>query len=314
MTTLLPVVLLLIVAAALLGVFGLWRPLPKVVTKRVNAAADALAARLPQNRRDLQAWRVHIDVFKRLFTMGMKHRWGVAASSLVLVLLGLLSAIGMWAVVGEILKFPVWLTGPAVAIAFWYGPHRLVLTEQERADQAFLDQFPDAIDMIIRMLRAGLPMSVAIRTVARESAVPVSDVFTVVADQLEIGIPFDEALGISSERIGLPDYLFFAAAVALQRTTGGNLTATLEILVDIIRRRRTVRLKAKAATAEERISAYVLAAMPFLVFGALLLVSPDYLRPLFDDRRGTILLVTGIVSLALAFLTMRHMMRKAVQM
>ena len=309
-----PVILLLVMAAALVAAFVLRNPLPADVKKRVDAAVKGMAARAPAASTEGSGWRTRLEVFKRLFTLGMNHDWGVTSTALVLVLVGLLGGGAMWLLVDAVFGLPIWVALPAAAAGFWFVPSRLARMEQERADKAFIDRFPEAIDMIIRMLRAGLPMSAAIRTVAEESPAPINGVFTTLADQIRIGITFDEALGISSERIGLPDYRFFAAAAALQRTTGGNLIATLEILVDIIRRRRSVRLKAKAATAEERISAYVLAGMPFLVFGALLVVSPTYLKPLFEDPRGNVILVVGVCMLLLAFLTMRFLMRRATRM
>jgi tight adherence protein B len=95
----------------------------------------------------------------------------------------------------------------------------------------------------------------------------------------------------------------------LQHATGGNLAATLEILSDIVRRRRAVRLKAKAATSEIRVTAYVVGALPFLIVGALLLVQPGYLTPLFADPRGQVILSIAVGLLLLCGVTMRQLMR-----
>jgi tight adherence protein B len=101
--------------------------------------------------------------------------------------------------------------------------------------------------------------------------------------------------------------------VALQQTTGGNLAVTLETLSEIIRKRRAVRLKAKAATAEIRASAMVLGAIPFFIVGVLLVVSPGYLQPLITDPRGNIIIGAAVLGLVLAFVTMRTMMRSAMR-
>jgi tight adherence protein B len=130
-----------------------------------------------------------------------------------------------------------------------------------------------------------------------------------VANQIEIGAPIEEALDAASQQIALADFRFFTVAVALQHATGGNLAATLEILSDIIRRRRGVRLKAKATTAEIRVSAYVLGSLPILIVGALLLIQPGYLTPLFHDPRGHLIIAVAAGLLLLAAVSMRQMMR-----
>ena len=301
-------------AAVLIAAWLLWQRIPPEVRKRVESAMKEIAARGPKEREHSSASPAESEVFRQIFTLGMPHNWGVHTSLLTLALVGLIAGGSAWVICHVTLGLPFWAALPLAVSAGWYAPRRLARMVQDKEDKRFLDQFPEAIDMIVRMLRAGLPVSVAIRTVAEEAAAPINGVFKSLADQSDIGVPFEDALGNASERIGLPDFRFFANAVTLQRTTGGNLAATLETLGDIIRRRGTVRLKARAATGEVRISAYVLASLPFLVFGALLIVSPSYLEPLLVDRRGNVILIIAILMLLMAFLTMRLMMRSAVRM
>jgi len=192
-------------------------------------------------------------------------------------------------------------------------PRILFAREQRKAENKFTDFFPDAVDMGVRMLRAGLPISTAIRTIGNEAPAPVDGVFRKIADQVKIGIPFEEALASTSMQVGLPDFRFFSVAVTLQRATGGNLASTLETLSDIMRKRRAVRLKAQATTAEVRVSAYILGALPFLVTGTLLLIQPGYLTPLVTDPRGKIILGLAAAMLTIGFFVMRFMMRSAVK-
>jgi tight adherence protein B len=168
--------------------------------------------------------------------------------------------------------------------------------------------FPDAVDTVARMVRAGLPITAAMRTIAIDALPPVNTVFATIADQLKIGVPIEDTLDASSREIGLPDFRFFTVAVALQYATGGNLSATLDILSDIIRKRRAARLKAKAATGEIRITAYTLGGIPVLTIGALLVIQP-YLIPLFTDPRGHLIIGMAGAAMLLAFLSMRMMMR-----
>lgn len=295
--------------AALLTIFFFWQPASADIKKRVDVLVGGVAARARENRGEIAVHRGRMDALTQIFTLGMPRKWGVAARPLTFVLASVAACAVAVLFCFITLKLPLWLAIPLVALASWLGPHILARMQQGKADKRFVDLFPEAIDMIVRMLRAGLPVSAAIRTVAQEAPAPVNGVFASLADQIDIGMSFEDALGIGSERIGLPDFRFFAAAVALQHTTGGNLVTTLEILGEIIRRRRVVRMKARAATAEVRMSAYVLGALPILVFGELILVNPTYLRPLITDPRGNVILAIAISLLLTAFLTMRHMMR-----
>ncbi|HEV2561827.1 MAG TPA: type II secretion system F family protein [Rhizomicrobium sp.] len=314
MSTIAPLAFVLLAAAsgALVAAYLLREHVAGDIQKRVDSAMKNAGS--PARHPKISPLHTRMNVFTRFFTLGMPRTWGVNANPVTLTLVGAAAAIVAWFVVHGVLKFPSVIWSPLMVLSFWLGPNMLVRMSQAKSDQRFLDLFPDSIDMIVRMLRAGLPVSAAIRNVAREAAPPMDAVFTSLADQIDIGISFDEALAISSERIGLPDFRFFAAAVTLQRTTGGNLAATLEILGDIIRRRRVVRLKARAATAEVRISAYVLGALPFIVIAGLLIVSPSYLTPLITDRRGNVILAVAAAMLVMAFLVMRHMTRSAVRM
>jgi len=195
------------------------------------------------------------------------------------------------------------------ALAFLLVPRLALIKEQRRLGARFSEMLPDVIDMVVRILRAGLPVEIAIRTVGREVEPPVGTTFAAIADQTEIGVPLEEALAKTSDLVSDPDFRFFAVAVALQQSTGGNLAATLETLSGVIRKRRAARLKVRATIAEVRISAIVLGAIPFVVAGALLMAAPAYLLPLFNDRRGNIILGLALFCLLAAALIMRAMIR-----
>ena len=194
-------------------------------------------------------------------------------------------------------------------LAAFFVPRFILSGQQRRMERKFTDAFPGAVDTVARMVRAGLPITAAMQTVALESEPPVSEVFTAIADQVKIGVPIEVILDESSSRIGLPDFRFFTVAVSLQYATGGNLTQTLEILSDIVRKRRAMRLKAKAATGEIRMTAYTLGAVPVFTTLALLVTNPSYLVPLWADPRGHLILGAAGVCMLLAYLSMRTMMR-----
>lgn len=255
-----------------------------------------------------------LDVkLQRVFAIGTKSTWGMTIGAVALTAIALAAATAGWALTHMVLRLPVWLALPGAALIGFYIPRALLLRQQKKADRQFTDLFPDAVDAIARMLRAGLPISSAVRSVSADSPAPINSVFAMVADQMAIGTPIEEALDASSRHIGLPDFRFFTVAVVLQHLTGGNLAATLEVLSDIVRKRRAVRMKSRATTAEIRVSAYVLGSMPLLVIGALLLMQPNYLAPLFVDPRGQVILTAAGFCLLAAGLTMRQMMRSVTE-
>jgi tight adherence protein B len=258
------------------------------------------------------SWRGRgLNGLRALFTFRMRRSWGVTASPVSLVMAGFGAAVALWMLSLTILHLPAFASAIVAVGGFFVLPRFALFRQQRRADRQFADLLPDAIDMVVRVVRAGLPVGVAMRTVGEEGEPPLGAVFVRIADQADIGVPLDQALAQTSETVGNPDFRFFAVAVALQQSTGGNLTATLDTLSQIIRKRRAVRLKAGAATAEVRISGIVLGAIPFLVTGALLLVAPDYLAPLFADRRGNVILGMALLGLVLAGITMRTMIRNS---
>jgi tight adherence protein B len=246
---------------------------------------------------------------RAIFSVGLSRTWGMRAAPLMLLVAAGIGACLAGLALRSGLHLSGWVSLAAGIGGFFLAPRALLKHEQSVADRKFMELFPDTIDMVIRMLRAGVPISAAVREVGNEAAPPVNDVFTNLADQMAIGITFEEALATAGERIGLPDFRFFVVAVSLQRATGGNLASTLDILSDIMRRRRAMRMKARATTGEVRMSAYVLAAIPFLVIGGLLVITPDYLQPLLTDSRGNVIIAMAVGSLVIGFGMMRHMMR-----
>jgi tight adherence protein B len=248
----------------------------------------------------------------RLFAVRLRGGWEVATKPLTLLAVGTAAAVGLWLLASMALRLPGYVAAIGAAIGFLLAPRILLIVEQRHTASRFAELLPDTIDMIVRIVRAGLPISAAIRAVAQEATPPINGVFAQVANQAEIGIPLDEALAKTGAAIGNPDFRFLAVAIALQQSTGGNLATTLDTLAQIIRKRRAVRLKAYSATAEVRLSAIILAAIPFFVTGILLLVAPSYLDPLFSDPRGHLILGAALLGLVLAGLMMRGMIRHAV--
>jgi tight adherence protein B len=303
-----PVLLLFVGAAVLIGAYMSIRRQEDEMVRRVGLVVPVGA---PVNTRAwLAAQTKKFDATLRaIFAAGALRTWGMRAGAPKLLIAAAGAAFVTWLIVHVAFGWPAWLVMSLTIAAGYSLPRSLLMREQRREENAFLEFFPDAVDTATRMLRAGIPMSAAVRAIGGEAPAPVNAVFSDVADQVEIGARIDDALDHVSGRIGLADFRFFAVAVILQHATGGNLVATLEILSSIIRRRRAVRLKARAATAEIRISAYVLGSLPLLIVGGLLLVQPGYLAPLFSDPRGHIILAFAGGGMVLAGISIRQLMR-----
>ena len=183
-------------------------------------------------------------------------------------------------------------------------------SDQRRRD-ALYAQFPDALGMIVRAVRVGIPPGEGIRTVAREAAAPTRLEFALLHDRISIGTTLEDALRELADRNDLAEYRFFATALALQSQTGGGLTETLETLAEVIRRRLALRARGLALAAEAKTSIMVLAGLPFVSGGALGVLNPAYVSRFLTDPDCQKVLLAAIVLLCSGLLTMHIMIRKA---
>lgn len=186
-------------------------------------------------------------------------------------------------------------------------PHIAVSSKIKKRQKMFLKLFPDAIDLMVRGLRAGLPVAESFITVSKELPPPMGDTFGTIAQQTQLGMPMEKALTDSATKLGMTEFNFFVTTIILQRETGGNLGEILNNLSEMLRQRHMMRLKIGALASEARASAYIIGALPFLVFGILMAVSPDYLKPLFNDARGNKALIGAGCSLAMGAFIMKRM-------
>jgi Flp pilus assembly protein TadB len=184
---------------------------------------------------------------------------------------------------------------------------------RERRRARFLDHFPDALDLIVRAVRAGLPVVEALLAVGRDVPEPVGGEFRHVSDQLQIGIPLEDALWQAADRLGIADFRIFVVSLSLQQETGGTLAEALNNLASVIRQRKGLRLKAKALSAEAKASALVISALPFFAGGALCIVNPDYVARFVSDPQGGYLLGAALAQITLGILVMRFLIKRSVR-
>ena len=180
-----------------------------------------------------------------------------------------------------------------------------------RRKQMLLMQFPDALAMIVRSVRVGIPVMEAIRAVARESPEPTGPEFANLVSQVSIGVTLEDSMQELARRAGIPEYRFFATALSLQNQTGGTLSDTLENLADVIRKRVGLIARGKALTAEARASVMILAALPFVTGIMLWVVNPSYIMMLFTDKTGNSLFGAAVLSLLLGLGVIRVIIKKS---
>jgi len=170
-------------------------------------------------------------------------------------------------------------------------PHLAVNFFIKRRTNAFNSKFPDAIELLVRGLRSGLPVTETLAVVAQELPGAVGDEFKGIVERIKIGRTMEESLQETADRLGIPEFNFFCITLAIQRETGGNLAETLSNLSDVLRKRSQMKLKIRAMSSESKASAYIVGALPFIVFGMIYWINPGYIGGFFEDER---LIVTGL--------------------
>jgi tight adherence protein B len=180
-----------------------------------------------------------------------------------------------------------------------------------RRQTALLEQFPDAIAMIVRSVRVGIPVLGAINSVARETQEPTSTEFAKLGNEVAVGVPLDQAVVNMGSRTELAEYRFFATAIGLQAQTGGGLSETLENLADLIRKRIALRQRGHALSSEARTSSLMLGALPVVMGGGLWLLNPAYMALLFNTSMGHKILGVAAGSLCCGAFAMRTIIRKS---
>lgn len=177
---------------------------------------------------------------------------------------------------------PVLGAGAGVAIALLL-PLAVLGYLRGRRRKKFAALLPDAVDVLVRSLRAGHPLPVAISMVGREMPDPIGTEFGMTADEMTYGLDLETAMGNMNARVGQDDLALLVVAVSIQSKTGGNLAEILQNLSKVLRARFKMRRRIKAVSAEGRVSAIGLSTLPFLVFGVLMLMAPNFYGDIWDD-------------------------------
>lgn len=232
---------------------------------------------------------------------------GVGMSPSAIVLASVMTAVCLGIATQFVIRHPLALvvTVPIGAAA----PTLWLLQRRSSRLKAFEEQFPEALELVSRAIRAGHAFQAAIGMVADELAEPVGPEFKKVFEQQNFGLPVREALNSLADRIPLVDVKFFVTAIAIQRETGGNLAEILDNLAHVVRERFKILRQVRVHTAHGRITGFVLLALPAFLAIALSFLNPEHMRPLFEERMGQMMLLGTVVMQLVGFIWIRHVIR-----
>jgi tight adherence protein B len=199
---------------------------------------------------------------------------------------------------------------PAVLLGFAAGfglPRWILSYLKKRREAKFIDRFPDAIDVVVRGIKAGLPLGDSLRVIAAEALEPIRTEFRLILETQAVGVPLGEACAKLFERMPLPEANFFAIVISIQQKSGGNLSEALSNLSTVLRDRKKMKGKIKAMSTEARVSAAIIGALPVGVMSLIYMSSPDYITVLWTDRLGQIMLAGSAVWMSIGIMVMKKM-------
>ncbi len=285
------------------------RRLKALTQRHANTAAASVEAQLRRIKTN-NASRIDKAFYSFLPNPAkLQKRLSMTGESWTVGQYGLVAA-GLFAtvtVVMLVLGLPLLL---AALIGLFAGgglPHLAVGMTISRRIKKFTAKFPDAIELLVRGLRSGLPIAETMQVVGTEVPGPVGVEFRAITDKMKIGRTMDVALQETADRLGTPEFQFFCITIAIQRETGGNLAETLSNLATVLRGRAQMKLKIKAMSSESKASAYIVGSLPFIVFGLVWMVNRDYLLHFFTDPRLMVAGVGGMIWMGLGGFIMAKM-------
>ncbi len=262
----------------------------KAVAETLREIEDRQSARRKLTLR-LRLQRAGLDITPRVFWMAS------AISGLVCAVVVLLAFPGVHVI-----------TAAAGAFVGTFGVPRWILNRlTKRRQNKFLDEFANAIDVIVRGVKSGLPLNDCLGIIARESPEPICGEFRELVEQQRVGVPLSDCFDRMMMRMPLPEVKFFAIVVAIQQQAGGSLSEALGNLSGVLRDRKRLQAKVKALSAEAKASAAVLGSLPFIVMLMVYISTPEYIALLWSTKSGQFMLAFAAVWMTMGLLVMRKM-------
>lgn len=265
---------------------------------RRKTVQDALNA---QNE-TLKKQRKKVTLQTKIFQAGMKIKKGAFIRNSVIV--GLVIWVILFFTSMPLIFTPVFALAGAYVLPMWFLGFR-----RKRYQNKFLDELPNAVETIVRGVKAGMPLNDSIRVVAKEIKEPVRGEFMRVLEQQSIGKSMMEAIVVLYDRVPLPEVNFLIVVITVQQQAGGNLSEALTNLSHVLRNRLKMKMKIKAMSSEAKASAMIIGALPLLVAGLVSVASPGYLAPLFSSTLGHIWVGVGALMMFLGGFIMNRMIQ-----
>ncbi len=243
---------------------------------------------------------------KRLTLRMMIMQSGLEISTNAFWMFSLITGV-LFALPPLVLGIPWYVSVAGGLVGFLGFPRWFLNFLRRRRQNIFLHDFADAIDVMVRGLKAGLPVSDAMKVIAAESGPPVGPEFMEVVEGQRVGITIDQGVERMYERMPLSEVNFLGIVMAIQSKTGGNLSEALNNLSKVLRDRKKMKAKIRAVSQEAKSSAAIIGALPFVIMGGLTVLNPEYLNPLFYTSTGNIMLVGCGAWMGTGVLVMRKM-------
>ncbi|WP_108819418.1 type II secretion system F family protein [Pseudovibrio sp. Alg231-02] len=209
--------------------------------------------------------------------------------------------------ISVLLGQPIWISFALLFVGIFGLPRLYVSRKRKKRFSKFLDEFPNAVDIIVRGIKSGMPLGDCMQIAATESKDPVGAEFAHVLDKMHMGMPLAEAIHYIPKRVPLQETNFLAIVITIQAQAGGSLSEALGNLSKTLRQRKEMKGKIKAVSQEAKTSAAIIGSLPFLVTLMLSAVAPDYIGLLIETEIGLILVGIGLFWMSLGILVMRKM-------
>jgi tight adherence protein B len=268
------------------------RATPKVRRDQVEETLKELEARSKKRRSPPLAVRIEqagLTLSKQYFMIGSGVLGVVVFAAVMAVGGGLLPAVGL-------------AFGASVGLPRWVLSYL-----RKRRHGKFLEHFPDAVDIIVRGIKAGLPLLDSMKVIVNDAPEPIKSEFRAILETQTIGIPLGEACGKLFDRVPLPEANFFAIVVSIQQRSGGNLSEALGNLSRVLRDRKKMKAKIKAMSMEAKASAGIIGSLPIVVMGVVYITSPDYIALLWTTPLGRLMMAGSACWMLIGIFSMKKM-------
>jgi len=311
------VVAFLAVVLSLEGIYNIWASGNSPEAKRIAARLEALSGDAPMTTASIEriqeqsrmprlnAWLARLGVGKRMKRFVGASAMAVSPAELIVMSLAL-GAFGLF-LPGLFGKPPIF--GAALGLGLAVLPWWRVASRRSERIAKIERQFPEALDLMGRSMRAGHAFPSAVKMVADEMPDPLGRDFRILFDEMNYGVPTNEALTRLAERVPVPDVSYFVVAVMIQRESGGNLAELLDSIAKIVRDRLRLLGEVRTLSAEGKLSAYILTALPFAVALLVNLVNPEFMSVLFTDPMGHKMVGVALFMMLSGILWMRSIIR-----